>query len=740
MNKKMQSFPIGLGCGVSEGPSFEILNYALKCGIRFFDTSTLYSTGALNRLNECLSLNHLERKDVHVSLKLWITAFEKNRQYDYDNFYFLLKDNVQKYINDLGLGYLDSLVIHWPLKVDEEGFPEEFIIEEIWPQLEILVEMQLVKSIGVSNFNIVELQRLLEIAKIKPLINQIEFNPLAHDLALAQFCQSHGIQVVGHSPFNFGWKNTQLPILKNPVITRIASQHQKSAAQIILAWVIAHQVMPIPGTTSIQHLEEIALSSQIRLSSEEIQEIDALNQEAYCYQEIGDYFGQSHYLKFNIPNIEAQILEKNGSFSITHLYDHDFVAKIKRALTSGPGFVVLPGIFAELSQQLLSDLEAKQAQVLGRWDGYGNHSKDSLLNTGSAIVKLIDDPVLSLLTQSLLGWDCKLDNLAASTSRIAPNNFPLGPHQDSPFEQNPGCPLPPPEYPLVLQTIIALDAFTENNGPLYVIPWSHQKRQRVNLPWSGNIPKGPVPKDALKVIVPAGSAILAVGHIWHGAASNTSDKPRRGFLLEYVSSVCEPRERFTTDNVSDQVLAMCSRRFLRLISDGKRFFYDRPSLLLRYKEILQDKIPAYAKGIKVPKKIESVIYTANTFVVGGRDGSSSSDDHIFNTKLDLPKEMGGNGNATNPEQLFGASFAASFITTLQQIALQKLIELPKNISIQSSVSIGQTTHGLGLAVNLGVEMPGVEKVVAQDLILEAQKACAYCNAVKDNILVEIKLL
>lgn len=735
----MHRFPIGLGCGVQDGPSYEILDYALKSGIRFFDTSTLYSAGSLNRLNECLHENNLKRHDIHVCLKLWITAFEKNRQFDYDTFNFLLKENVLSYIAQNQLGHIDSLLIHWPLKADSEGFPEEFIIEEIWPQLELLVEANIVHSIGVSNFNIIELQRLLSIAKIRPFCNQIEFSPVAHHLELKKFCQDHNILVVGHSPFNFGWKDQSLPLLKNEVIQKIALKHQKTPAQIILSWACSHGVIPIPGTKNKDHVDEIVEAPKIKLDEEDIVEIDKLNQDAYCYSDIGTYFGQSHYLKLNTPNVEVQILKEDGSFNSTFLYDEDFVSRIKDALTNGAGFVILPGIFQEQVKQLITDLESKKTQVIGRWDGYGMHSKDSLLNSGETIVKLVDDPLLSLLSQSLLGWDCKLDNLAASTSRIAPDNYPLGPHQDSPFEQNPGCPLPPSEYPLVLQSIIALDAFTEDNGPLYVIPGSHKKRMRVNLPWSGNTPKGVVPKEALKVIVPAGSVILAVGHIWHGAASNESNTPRRGFLLEFVSSVCEPRERFTTENISDDVLNICSRRFLRLISDGKRFFYDRPSLLIRYQELLKDKIPSFAKGPKVPQELVKIIYTAHTRTRGGREGTSSSDDALLNTTLDLPKTMGGDGKGPNPEQLLGAGFSASFITTLQQLAKEKLIDLPQDITVDSSVSLGQTNLGLGISVSLEVQIPGLEKALATDLLAEAKKACPYCNAVKDNIPVEILL-
>jgi len=736
----IHNFQIGLGGGVPDGPSFEALDCALKCGIRFFDTSTLYSPGDFDRLNECLQSNQVKRSEVHISLKLWLSAFEKNRQFDYDPFKFSIKENIKAYLLSVNLDYLDSVVIHWPLKVDAEGFPEEFIVEEIWPQLELLVASGIVKEIGVSNFNIIELQRLLAIAKVHPFANQIEFSPFAFNIELKKFCLDHNIRVVGHSPFNYGWKNNQPPLLKNKIIENICYKYQKTSAQIILAWACSHGVTPIPGSKNLKHIEEIAQAPLIKLTDIEIQEINQLNEEAYCYSEIGDFFKQIQYLKLNIPNIEVQILGEDGKYTSTYLYDINFVRKIKTALTHGPGFVIIPNIFNKLTQQLSTDLESKQTLTLGRWNGYGPNNKDSILNSGESVLRLIDDPLISLLTQSLLGWDCKLDNLALSTSRVAPNNDSLGPHQDSPFEQNPGCPLPPQEYPLVLQTIFTIDDFTNENGPLFVIPGSHQKKQRVNLPWGGNIPKGSTPQNAVKVIVPKGTAILAVGHIWHGATSNMTNKTRRGFLIEFVSSICEPRERFTTENVNDTALSLFSRRLLRLISDGKRFFYDSPSLLIRYKELLKDKIPDYAKGSKVPHKLEKLIYTANIITLGGRNGSSESDDKEFNVSLSLPLIMGGTGKATNPEQLLGAGFSASFLTTLYQVAEQKMVQLPSNITINARVDLGSTEIGLGLAVSLTINIFDLNQTLANDLVLAAMKICPYCNAFKDNVPINISLI
>ena len=735
----IKKFPIGLGLGVKDGVSYQSLDHALKSGIRFFDTSTYYALGALTQFSDCLKDNQLNRSEIHLCVKLWVTSLGKNRQFDYDPIDRSIDENVKAYINELKLDYIDSLVIHWPVKVDDEGYPEEFIIEEVWPRLELLVTSGAVKSIGVSNFNIIELQRLLHVAKIKPSCNQVEYSPFAFNLELKNFCAHHDIQVVAHSPFNFGWKGPSLAILENPCVTHLAEKYQKTPAQIVLAWGCAHGVIPIPGSTKSEHISEIATAPLITLSDADVRAIDQLNKKDYCYAEFGQYFRESRYLKQDIPNTEVKLLSADGSFSSTYLYDTNFLTTVKFALTEGPGFVILPGVIKDLAERLLPSLDAGQLQKLGRWDGFGPHAKDSIFNSAPEIAELVDLPIISLIVQSLLGWDCKVDNLTASTSRIAPNNHALGPHQDSPFEQNPGCPLPPAEYPMVIQTIIAFDAFTESNGPLYVVPYSHKKRLRVNLPWAGNTPKGPIPKDAIKVTVPQGSAILAIGHIWHGAASNTTDHPRRGFLVEYVSSVCEPRERFTTDNINDQTLKRFSRRLLRMLSNGKRFFYDQPSLLMRYKELLKDEIPADFKIVKSNTKLDKIIYSTLVRTTGLNSSYSSSDDGLLKIKLSLPKVMGGQGDASNPEQLFASSYSASFLRALEMVASQKLIELPITTSVEANVSLGTSTQGVGISVNLLIRLPGLEDLLAKELIDSASKFCPYSHALKGNTQVELAL-
>ena len=100
-----KKFPIGLGLGLKDGISYPSLDHALKSGIRFFDTSTYYSLGALTQLSECLTDHHIDRSDVHLCVKLWVTTLGKNRQFDYDTVDRALDENVKAYIEDLKIGY-----------------------------------------------------------------------------------------------------------------------------------------------------------------------------------------------------------------------------------------------------------------------------------------------------------------------------------------------------------------------------------------------------------------------------------------------------------------------------------------------------------------------------------------------------------------------------------------------------------------------------------------------------------
>ena len=138
-------------------------------------------------------------------------------------------------------------------------------------------------------------------------------------------------------------------------------------------------------------------------------------------------------------------------------------------------------------------------------------------------------------------------------------------------------------------------------------------------------------------------------------------------------------------------------------------------------------------------KLDKILYTAKTHTTGGRDGRSTSDDGLLEIRLAVPKVMGGKGDATNPEQLFAAGYSACFMGALRHVAGARKLPIPQDASIDASVSLGPISHGFGIAAQLIVNLPGVEKAVAQDLINSAHQVCPYSNATRGNIEVDLVL-
>ncbi|MFE5321904.1 organic hydroperoxide resistance protein [Paenibacillus sp. NPDC056579] len=131
--------------------------------------------------------------------------------------------------------------------------------------------------------------------------------------------------------------------------------------------------------------------------------------------------------------------------------------------------------------------------------------------------------------------------------------------------------------------------------------------------------------------------------------------------------------------------------------------------------------------------MEKTLYTATVNVEGGRDGKAVSTDGNLNLDLRYPKEMGGNGGGTNPEQLFAAGFAACFEGAMG-IALRKRSIKPEGISIVSNVSIGKDANdGFVLAVNMDITLKGLELDVAKQIVAEAHLTCPYAKATVGNI-------
>lgn len=132
-----------------------------------------------------------------------------------------------------------------------------------------------------------------------------------------------------------------------------------------------------------------------------------------------------------------------------------------------------------------------------------------------------------------------------------------------------------------------------------------------------------------------------------------------------------------------------------------------------------------------------IAYTAHaTATGGGRDkGHSKTDDGKVEVNLSTPKEMGGSGEGTNPEQLFAVGYSACFLGALRFVAGQQKVKLPDNTQVSADVGIGKRDdgEGFGLKITLTISVPELDSDTAQDLVDRAHIVCPYSHATKGNV-------
>ena len=138
-------------------------------------------------------------------------------------------------------------------------------------------------------------------------------------------------------------------------------------------------------------------------------------------------------------------------------------------------------------------------------------------------------------------------------------------------------------------------------------------------------------------------------------------------------------------------------------------------------------------------KLEKVVYRSEVKTTGGRDGRSVSSDNKLELKLAVPKEMGGNGDGTNPEQLFAAGDSACFMGAMRLVAGKEKISLPNDFAITGKVGIGPIPQGFGIEAELVIALPGMDKAAAQSLVAKAHQVCPYSNATRGNIEVTLTI-
>ncbi|MBX8339254.1 aldo/keto reductase [Staphylococcus aureus] len=248
---------VGLGVyKISDEDMTKVVNAAIDAGYRAFDTAYFYHNEA--SLGRALKDNGVDREDLFITTKLWNDYQGYEKTFEYFN----------KSIENLQTDYLDLFLIHWPCEADG-------LFLETYKAMEELYEQGKIKAIGVCNFNVHHLEKLMAQSSIKPMVNQIEVHPYFNQQELQEFCDRHDIKVTAWMPL---MRNRGL--LDDPVIVKIAEKYHKTPAQVVLRWHLAHNRIIIPKSQTPKRIQENIDILDFNLELTEVAEIDALNRNA----------------------------------------------------------------------------------------------------------------------------------------------------------------------------------------------------------------------------------------------------------------------------------------------------------------------------------------------------------------------------------------------------------------------------------------------------------------------------
>lgn len=226
---------------------------ALEVGYRSIDTAMIYRNE--EGVGRAVKESGIPREELFITTKLW------NADQGYENALKAFDESLER----LGLDYVDLYLIHWPC-------PDFGLYVETYKALEKIYKEGRAKAIGVSNFDIEHLEKILAECEIVPAVNQVECHPYLQQKELKEFCAKHEIKVEAYSPLMNG-----RDVLNDETIITIAKKYGKTPAQVILRWHLQNGTIVIPKSVTPSRIEENFQVFDFTLTEEDMNAIAGLD-------------------------------------------------------------------------------------------------------------------------------------------------------------------------------------------------------------------------------------------------------------------------------------------------------------------------------------------------------------------------------------------------------------------------------------------------------------------------------
>lgn len=239
---------LGLGVWqVPNGPECEnAVRWALESGYRHIDTAQAY--GNEESVGRALRDSGVPREEVFLTTKFYPGSSDPAAE-------------AERSLRRLGIDQLDLYIVHWPQRGPTWA----------WPGMEEAREHGYARSIGVSNFSVTELEDVMAIATVAPVVNQVQFSAFEYRRGLLQACAERQVALEAYSSLGTGRH------LSHPTVTEIAERAGRTPAQVLLRWCVQRDTIVIPKSTHRERIEENGHLFDFALSDDDMAALDGLD-------------------------------------------------------------------------------------------------------------------------------------------------------------------------------------------------------------------------------------------------------------------------------------------------------------------------------------------------------------------------------------------------------------------------------------------------------------------------------